>query len=109
MPCDTVKELSDYQREQQQEALDRLEGMLNNGTVNVRVSANGAIAFNGWSEQDRAGLYDLCAYRRLSAENSPELRAAVMRAEAMAGTKVNERTIAAGVHSHDGGKTWGAH
>ena len=108
MPCDTTQTLTEYQRAAQDEALRDLERALGLGTVRVQVGAQGAVAFEGWREEDRAGLYDLCAYRKLSATNSPELRQAVMRAEALAGNKVNEQTIAAGVHSHDGGKTWNA-
>ena len=106
MPCDTIQSLTDYQKEAQQRALGALAKALSSGAVRVKVGRNGAVAFDGWQEQDRAGLYDLCAYRRLSAEHSPELRQAVMRAEALAGVKVSARTVAAGVHSHDGGQTW---
>ena len=105
MPCDTTREppkLMEMAR-----ALDRLQKALGAGTVSVVVGASGALAFKGW--QDRGGLSDLCAYRKLQGRNAPELRKAVARAEALAGRRLDERAIAAGVHSHDGGKTWGAH
>jgi hypothetical protein len=38
-----------------------------------------------------------------------DARATEARAEAIAGRTVDARTIAAGVHSHDGGRTWGNH
>lgn len=103
MPCDTVREpvkLLDMSR-----ALDRLQKALGLGQVSVVVGASGSLAFKGW--QDRAGLSDLCAYRKLAARNSPELRKAVARAEGLAGRKLNPQAMAAGVHSHDGGQTWG--
>ena len=51
-------------------------------------------------------MSDACAYRMLTASNSGPLRMAVAKAEALTGQKVNARTVASGLHSHDG-KTWG--
>lgn len=76
------------------------------GGVSVVIGANGAVAFRGWTEADRGGIADTCAYRALSAIGSPELRRAVARAEALYGRKVNPQAVAAGVHSHDGGQTF---
>jgi len=106
MPCDTI-DLTEFNKRQQREALDKLRRQLADGSATVIISANGAIAFKGWSDQGKGFLYDVCAYRKLLASNSPELRRAVARAEAVSGRKVNQATIAAGVHSHDGGTTWG--
>ena len=106
MPCDTVRNLTDYQREQQAQALAELEGALNNGRVSVAIGS-GSLAFVGW--ENRAGLTDLCAYRRLTADNSPALRAAVMAAEAMTGQSIDAQSISAGMHSHDNGQTWSTH
>lgn len=107
MPCDTLTNLTPEKKADQRSALARLEGSLRAGTVTAVIGGNGAIAFRSWL--DRAGLSDLCAYRKLTASNSPALRAALARAEAMAGRKVDPRAVAAGVHSHDGGNTWGNH
>lgn len=107
MPCLTQTGLNPIVRAQRMDAIQRLRQMIAAGTVQVVVSSAGAIAFKGW--QDSKGVSDICAYRTLTAQNSPELRRAVMRAEALAGRKLDQRTIAAGVHSHDGGKTWGSH
>lgn len=104
MPCDTIREPVPLM--QMAKALDRLQAALAAGSVSVVVGANGAVAFKGW--QDRAGLSDLCAYRKLAARQSPELRKAIARAEAIAGRKVDARQVAAGTHSHDGGKSWHA-
>ena len=60
----------------------------------------------GWQQEDRSGLSDLCAYRKLLASNSPELRRAVARAEVVAGRKIDPRMVSAGVHSHDDGKSF---
>lgn len=103
MPCDTVRE--PVQILAMKSALDRLQEMLGAGTAQAVIGAQGAVAFRGW--KDRAGLSDLCAYRKLAARNAPELRRAIARAEVSAGRKIDPRAVASGVHSHDGGKSWG--
>jgi hypothetical protein len=89
------------------EALARLERYIQSGSVQIKIGPQGAIVFQGW--QDRRKISDACAYRCLTLQNSWELKKAVVRAEALYGKKVNQRAIAAGVHSHDGGQTWGNH
>lgn len=88
-------------------ALSRLEQYIQQGTVRLTIGVNGAITFSGW--QDRDGISDVCAFRSLTATNSWALRQAVLKAEGTQGRKVNPQAIAAGVHSHDGGKSWGKH
>lgn len=107
MPCDTNPNLSATQKAEQATALTRLAAMIAAGQVVPIIGAQGGISFRGWT--DNAGLADVCAYRRLVAANSPELRKALARAEVQQGRKVNPQAIAAGVHSHDGGRTWGTH
>jgi len=104
MPCMNRPNRTPLQRTRQLEALKRLDAALAAGTVTVTVGATGAVAFRAWT--DREGVTDVCAYRALAAANSAALRRAVMRAEALAGRKLDARTVAAGVHSHDGGQTW---
>lgn len=88
-------------------AVDRLRKMLADGSVTVVIGATGSLAFRGWTTND--GVADLCAYRKLVAIGSPELRRAIARAEVTSGRKLNLQALAAGVHSHDGGQTWGSH
>ncbi len=109
MPCLTQTNLNPVVRAQRMDAIQRLRKMIETGAVRVVVSAGGAIAFKGWTIDDSKGVSDICAYRALTAQNAPELRKALMRAEALAGRKIDQRAIAAGVHSHDGGRTWGTH
>lgn len=104
MPCDSNPNLTPVQKQDQKTALARLAASLGAGTVQVVIGTAGGIAFKGWTE--RAGVSDLCAYRRLTAANSPELRKALARAEAMSGRKVDARQVAAGTHSHDDGAHW---
>jgi hypothetical protein len=107
MPCTTQPNMTPTARAAQRSALARLQAAIGAGSVTVVVSASGAVALRGWAIADRADVTDLCAYREL--RNTPEMRRAVMRAEALAGRTVDARTIAAGVHSHDGGQSWGSH
>ena len=107
MPCDTrlrAGQTLAQRIDQVKAALTRLERYLQAGSVKVQIAPNGAVAFTGWADRD--DLSDVCAYRTLAVQNSWALRQAVARAEAMSGRKVNERAVAAGVHSHDGGKSW---
>jgi hypothetical protein len=91
---------------QVEQALKRLEQALQTGSVRVQIAPNGAIAFVGWKAEDRVDVSDVCAYRSLASTNSWALRQAVARAESQQGRKVNAHAVAAGVHSHDGGRTW---
>lgn len=77
--------------------------------VRVVVGPQGAVAFTGWSDAERDGITDNCAYRRLLATGSALARAEIAKAEAMAGRKVNTQAIGQGIHSHDNGKTWHGH
>lgn len=106
MPCDTRPNMDEAQIEEQRRAQERLRALLAAGVVTVTIGRNGALAFKGWQESERGGLSDLCAYRKLAAANAPELRRAIARAEAVSGLKLDQRALAAGVHSHDGGSTW---
>lgn len=87
-------------------ALTRLEKALTESRVKVKISPTGAIAFDGWKQEDRDDLSDVCAFRLLSTQNSWALRQAVAKAEMLAGRKVSQAQVAAGTHSHDGGRTW---
>lgn len=107
MPCDTSQDLTPAKRQRMTDAVERLNKALGNNEVTLVIGAAGSIAFKGWNE--REGVADLCAFRRLAASNSANLRRAIMRAEAVSGKTINQRAIINGVHSHDGGKTWGTH
>lgn len=109
MPCDTILR-EGITLEQRVKAIDvalkRLEQYLTQGKVTIGIAPNGAIAFKGWNVGERDDVSDVCAYRTLASQNSWALRQAVARAETLSGRKVNPRAVAAGHHSHDGGKTW---
>lgn len=108
MTCYLMKDAPPVRKAQRESALARLERALALGTVSVTIGQTGGLAFKNWTA-GRDDLTDICAYRALTAKNSPALRKALARAEAMSGRKLDARAIAAGVHSHDGGRTWGSH
>lgn len=112
MPCDTrLKPQQTIQQRAQEvrEATTRLAQALAAGRVKVKIGPQGAIAFENWNTNDRDGITDACAYRRIMATGSALARMTIERAEQMAGRSVNKQVIGQGAHSHDGGKTWHDH
>ena len=110
MPCDTrrLDSLTPEQRFKQiRDSVSKLGTLLQSGKVSVKVDrATGAVAFINWSKEDRADISDVCAVRRLLAKNDVAFKAALAKAEAVAGRKLAVAAVGAGIHSHDGGKTW---
>lgn len=109
MACDTqpLKGQTLTERKDQVRAtVARLAADLAAGRVRPVVGPNGAIAFDGWTTEARAFVSDACAYRRLMVQGSPLAKAKIQAAELLAGRTVDKRTVTAGVHSHDSGKTW---
>ena len=98
--------LTAEEQEARRKRAEALELGLQQQKLKVRISAMGAVAFEGRTDEDRKGLSDACGYRTLASQGSWALRQALARAEALAGRKVDERVVAAGTHSHDGGQTW---
>lgn len=110
MACYTVVkpgQTQEARKEQVKKSLSRLEKALTEKRVKVRIGPNGAVAFAGWKPEERDDVTDVCAFRTLTTQNSWALRQAVAAAEQEQGRKVNTHAVAAGIHSHDGGKTWG--
>lgn len=121
MPCDTVRRKitidrvlgttrDQTQAERNTEikaALATLEAKLETGDVSVVLSADGAVCFEGWTAEQRDGVTDVCAVLSLRAEGSDALTRAIMAAEGMSGNRYNAEAVASGLHSHDGGSTWG--
>ena len=112
MPCDTrlkPKQTLQQRADEVRKMVAKLGAALISGRVKAKVGPQGAIAFEGVSNEDRDGVTDACAYRRLMVEGSPLARAQIARAEQMAGRSVDRSVVAHGVHSHDGGHTWHNH
>ena len=112
MPCDTRlkrgQTISDRKKEIRKR-VERISQKLATGTVKPVVSKQGAIAFTGITDEERDGITDACAYRQIMAHGSALAKAAIQRAEQLAGVSVNKQVIGQGVHSHDGGHTWHDH
>lgn len=109
MPCDRQLKAGQSITQRKEEilrAVDRLQKGLASGSVKAKIGPQGSIAFVGLSEADRAGVTDACAYRRIMVSGSALARAAIARAEQMAGRSIDKQVIGQGVHSHDGGRTW---
>lgn len=112
MPCDTAlkpRQTIQQRATEVRAAVARLSEALATGRVKAKVGPQGAIAFDGWAEISRDGVTDACAYRRIMVSGSALARAAIARAEQLAGRSVDRQVIGQGVHSHDGGKTWHGH
>jgi len=110
MPCDTrlkPRQTIQQRAAEVRKAVDALAAKLARRQVRPIVDkATGAITFAGWNEQDRDGITDACAYRRLKVQGNALALAEIARAEALAGRGVDTKALAQGVHSHDGGVTW---
>lgn len=110
MVCDTRPRIRNQtlteRKKEVKEAIDKLSQKLAAKQVVPKIGPQGAIAFQGWREEDRAAVSDACAYRLLMLTGSAVAKAELMRAQQIAGRPVNTQAMAAGVHSHDGGKTW---
>jgi predicted RNA-binding protein YlxR (DUF448 family) len=111
MACETMRSSAAQTLPQRTEEVRKvvaaIEERLKARLVRVRVGKQGAVAFDGVSEQERRGITDACIYRRLMVSGSALARAQIARAEQLAGRTVDRKVIGQGVHSHDGGRTWG--
>lgn len=109
MPCDTSLrqgQTLSQRKEEVKSAVAKLEKALVAGRARVVVSKEGAIAFAGWIDEDRDRVTDSCAYRRIMVTGSALAKAAIAKAEMLAGRPVDRKLLAQGVHSHDGGATF---
>ena len=110
MPCNTRLKPRQTIKERAAEvrkAIDALALKLLKRQVRPVIDkATGAITFAGWSETDRDGITDACAFRRLKVQGNSLVQAEIARAEALAGRGVNPQALTQGVHSHDGGVSW---
>lgn len=110
MPCDTrlKKGQTISQRAAEvRKVVERVSSLVASGNVRVVVDKKtGGVAFTGLVASERDDVTDACIYRRLMATGSALARAQIAKAEQMAGRTVDRQAIAAGVHSHDGGRSW---
>lgn len=110
MACETMRKPKQTVQERIEEvkrAIALLDAKLKKRQVKPVVGPQGAITFAGWDAKDRDGVTDACAYRRIMAMGSSLAKMEIARAEQIAGRGVDRRVIGQGVHSHDGGVSWG--
>jgi hypothetical protein len=87
-------------------AVDRFAAGLIAGRIRAKVGSNGGVAFEGIDDEARDGVTDACAYRRIMVSGSPLAKAAIAKAEQLAGRSIDKQAVGQGLHSHDGGHTW---
>jgi hypothetical protein len=112
MPCDTNLRQGQTITERKKEVLEvvaAVQAALIAGRVKIKVGPQGAIAFDGLSDNDRNRVTDACIYRRIMATGSALAKAQIAKAEQLAGRVVSRTVVNNGTHSHDGGKTWHGH
>ena len=110
MACETMRKRGQSLSQRITE-VQKVVALVNAGLVSGRIRAKvgpqGAIVFDGLTQSERDDVTDACIYRRIVGAGGTALaRAALQRAEMLAGRAVNPTTVAQGVHSHDGGVTW---
>lgn len=85
-----------------------INSLISSGRVRVVVDKRtGAIAFQGFDENLRNGVTDACVYRMLMQTGSSITKMKIAAAEQLAGRAVSKEALAAGIHSHDGGQSFG--
>lgn len=105
MPCDrTLRPNQTIQQraEEIRETVSRLQKGLANGSIKAIVGPQGGVAFEGLTDADRNGVTDNCAYRRILATGSATSKLALMKAEQLAGRKIDQKAVAQGLHAHNG-------
>lgn len=109
MACDTqlkARQSIQQRAEEVRRVVDLVSKRITARLVKVRVGPQGAVAFDGLAAEERDGVSDACIYRRIMVSGSALARAAIARAEQLAGRSVDRKVIAQGHHSHDGGASW---
>jgi hypothetical protein len=112
MPCDSVrqspKQTLAQRAKQVQEARRKIDRLLAVGAANMKVDkTTGAVVFVGIPDDVRAGITDACVYRAIMTKGSHAAKQAIAKAERLSGRRVNKQAVNSGLHSHDGGATWG--
>ena len=112
MACEYMRQANQTAAERVTEvrkALTVVDKLLAARKAQVKVGPQGAVTITGLTAQDRRGLSDACITRLLGKTGSSAAKLAFARAEQIAGRKIDPKVLHAGVHSHDGGKTWATH
>lgn len=105
MPCDRTlkpRQTISQRADEIRAMVARLANGLTTGRVKPKIGPTGAIAFIGLTDEERDGVTDNCAYRRILATGSALAKQVIARAEQLAGRSVDRQAVAQGHHTHDG-------
>lgn len=112
MPCDSSyvrRGVTLTERKNQiQRAMDKLNVLMLRQKVKPVIDPLGRFVLQGWSDTDRDGVTDICAYKRIMQSGTSFQKLQLAQAAARAGRTVDKQALAQGIHSHDGGATWGS-
>jgi hypothetical protein len=112
MACETRRRRGQSLSVRQKEVKDvisKIAGrILQEKTKIVIDKFTGAVAFTG-IDDIRDDVTDACVFRALMISGPMTVKLAIQKAEALAGRTVSKEALAQGVHSHDGGQSWGSH
>lgn len=111
MPCDRKlkpKQSIQQRAEEIRTVVAKVTAGLASGKITAKIGPTGGIAFVGLSEAERDGVTDNCCYRRILATGSALAKAAIAKAEALAGRSVDKMAVAHGHHTHGDG-VWHTH
>lgn len=110
MPCDTRRRRGQslsVRKEEVRKVMYDVNSLIAAGKVTPVVDrATGSIAFKGILDAIRDDVTDACILRGMLANGNSLTRAAIARAEQLAGRTINKQAVSQGIHSHDGGDTW---
>jgi hypothetical protein len=103
------KQTPEERREEVRKTIEKIARGLVDGKYKVVVGKQGAITFTGIPQSERNDVSDACVYRNLMSSGSAMARQQIMRAEQLAGRRVDQKVVAGGVHGHTdahGNVTW---
>lgn len=110
MPCDTIfrrNQTLTVRKSEIKKVVETVEQGLARGRIKAVVGKTGGITFTGLTVQERDDVTDACVYRAIMRTGSALARHMIVKAEQFAGRTVDQKAVAQGIHSHDGGETWG--
>lgn len=111
MPCNTklkAKQTVAQRAAEVRKAGAAIDKLLATGKAGIKVDRRtGGVTFTGIPEDVRDGMTDVCIIKKIWASGSHGAKQALAKAERAAGRTVDRQAIEQGLHSHDGGKTWG--
>lgn len=111
MPCNTrlkPKQTLAERAKETRKAGEAIDKLLATKRITLKVDRRtGAVVFIGIPENVRDGMTDACVLNHITERGSAESRRAIARAEQLAGRSIDKKVVAQGLHSHDGGRTWG--